>query len=54
MNLKPEYKQRLAQALLALMLVILSIIGSIVTDSLTTWGESPIATPAPIVQPLNP
>lgn len=47
MNLKPEYKQRLAQALLAFILIILSVLGSIVTDSLTDWGESPLPTAIP-------
>lgn len=59
MNLKPQYKQRFVQALMALFIVVLSITGSVVTDYLTDIGdfEPPptpeAAAPEAVVQRLN-
>ena len=52
MTLKPEYKQRLAQALSAFMLVVFSVVGSMVMDAITDVGEAPIEVPiSPIPTP---
>lgn len=48
MNLKPEHRQKLIQALIAFITIVLSVVSSIITDALTTIGELPILiTPTP-------
>jgi len=55
MKIKPEYKEKLAQAFSALIIVIISVIMSMIGDALLEAGQppidtSPIATPVAIVR----